>query len=173
MILTSWDIQVGKCACFQTWQRKMCMWILRSQKQEITNCLFNTKHMTVSNVSWYVCFQFPTLGDDSKIQNYHLGWIGDLFCKDPGMICGILCRSKSPNPIEDQNYVVFTCISWIYPPPSNSHKWRFIGFPTKNGIILVVTVAGWGVDPMYNCITNCLGSSFEVGISRKIRLGTT
>ena len=24
-----------------------------------------------------------------------------------------------------------------------------LGFPTKHGIILVVTVTGWGVDPMY------------------------
>ncbi len=34
-------------------------------------------------------------------------------------------------------------------PPTQdaSHKWRFsLGFPTKNVIILVVTVTGWGVD---------------------------
>ena len=39
-------------------------------------------------------------------------------------------------------------IDQVYPPPSNSQKWRFSsGFPTKNGIILVVTVSGWGVVP--------------------------
>ena len=33
-------------------------------------------------------------------------------------------------------------------PACNRHKWRFrLGFPTKNGIILVVTVTGWGGRP--------------------------
>ena len=33
-------------------------------------------------------------------------------------------------------------------PGCNRHKWRFrLGFPTKNGIILVVTVTGWGGRP--------------------------
>ena len=41
-------------------------------------------------------------------------------------------------------------IDSVYPPSSNSHKWRFrLGFPTKNGIILVVTVTAWGVVPNY------------------------
>ncbi len=36
-------------------------------------------------------------------------------------------------------------ISWIWPPHSNSGKWRFSsGFPTKNVIILVVTGILWG-----------------------------
>ena len=31
-------------------------------------------------------------------------------------------------------------------PQDASHKWRFrSGFPTKNGIILVVTIASWGL----------------------------
>ena len=39
---------------------------------------------------------------------------------------------------------------WIWPPPSNSGKWRFrVGFPTKNVIILVVTVTGRGPHPRY------------------------
>ena len=43
-------------------------------------------------------------------------------------------------------YIFFS----VYPPPSNSHKWRFrSGFPIKNAIILVVTVTGWGVVPIY------------------------
>ena len=35
------------------------------------------------------------------------------------------------------------------PTQDSSHKWRFrLGFPAKNGILLVVTVCGWGVVPM-------------------------
>ena len=48
------------------------------------------------------------------------------------------------------------CIWWNFPmicnwlglPPTQdaSHKWRFrLGFPTKNGRILVVTATAWGV----------------------------
>ena len=37
------------------------------------------------------------------------------------------------------------------PTQDSSGKWRFsLGFPTKNVIILVVTVTGWGVDLSYN-----------------------
>ena len=47
------------------------------------------------------------------------------------------------------NFLLACDIIWIYPPPSNS------GFPTKNVIILVVTVTGWGVDLRYNpCMTS-------------------
>ena len=36
-------------------------------------------------------------------------------------------------------------IGSVYTPPSTSHKWRFrLGFPTKTGIILVVTVCVGG-----------------------------
>jgi len=44
---------------------------------------------------------------------------------------------------------VYWVLGWIYPPPSNSGKWRFrLRFPTKNIKTLVVTVVvGVGVDP--------------------------
>ena len=39
-------------------------------------------------------------------------------------------------------------LPWVWPPPSNSGKWRFrLGFPTENVIILVVTVTG--PDPIF------------------------
>ena len=39
-------------------------------------------------------------------------------------------------------------------PPSSSVKRRFrLGFPTKNVIVLMVTVTGWGVDPNHSFIT--------------------
>ena len=39
-----------------------------------------------------------------------------------------------------------TKVVW-WPPPSNSGKWRFIGIPTKNMILLVVTVTVRGPHP--------------------------
>ena len=45
---------------------------------------------------------------------------------------------------------IYWYISWVYPTQDSSGKWRFsLGFPTKNVIILVVTVSGWGVDLIY------------------------
>ncbi len=39
-------------------------------------------------------------------------------------------------------------LPWVVPPPSNCGKWRFrLGSPTKNVIILVVTVTGRGDNP--------------------------
>ena len=38
-------------------------------------------------------------------------------------------------------------ISWVVPPPSNSGNERLEGSPTKNVIILVVTLTGRGDNP--------------------------
>ena len=51
------------------------------------------------------------------------------------------------------------CLCWIYPPNSKA-KWRLInrdfGFPSKNEIILVVTVSGfWVADPASMIFTLC------------------
>ena len=52
-------------------------------------------------------------------------------------------------------YVNDSCCDVLYcldlpPTQDSSGKWRFrLGFPTKNVMILVVTVTGWGVDLMY------------------------
>ena len=43
-----------------------------------------------------------------------------------------------------------TCIIWVVPPPSNSGNEGLEGFPTKNVIILVVTLTGRGDNPMYH-----------------------
>ena len=66
----------------------------------------------------------------------------------PGGRCDNWGSVSRPGPVKR-----FEGIGLVYPPPSNSHKWRFIGIPTKNGIILVVTVTGWGVVPRYRCLT--------------------
>ena len=61
---------------------------------------------------------------------WKIGWLG-VFEKEvhPGVIWSIL---------------------WVWPPPSNSGKWRCSsGSPTKNVIILVVTVTGRGPHPIY------------------------
>ena len=42
---------------------------------------------------------------------------------------------QSPSPFK----LVMSLIIWVVPPPINSGKWRFLGSPTKNVIILVVT----------------------------------
>ena len=49
-----------------------------------------------------------------------------------------------------QNFCKWDICS-IYPPTQDSsHKWRFrLGFPTKDGIILILTVTGWGADQRY------------------------
>ena len=38
-------------------------------------------------------------------------------------------------------------LSWVAPPPSNSGNEGLQGFPTKNVMILVVTVTGKGDNP--------------------------
>ena len=48
----------------------------------------------------------------------------------------------------DGMYTVY-CIPWVVPLPSNSGKLRFMGFPTENVIMLVVTITGKGDNPMY------------------------
>ena len=44
---------------------------------------------------------------------------------------------------------LFLKFCWVVPPPRNSGKWRFIGSPTRNIIILVLTVTGQGDNPKY------------------------
>ena len=43
-------------------------------------------------------------------------------------------------------------IDWVVPPPSNSGNEGLWGFPTKNVIILVVTLTGRGDNPNYRSI---------------------
>ena len=41
---------------------------------------------------------------------------------------------------------------WTAPPSSNSGKWRLAGIPgSKNGIVLVLTLTGWGSIPTQSC----------------------
>ena len=51
---------------------------------------------------------------------------------------------------DEEIHLVKIGLSWIWPPHSNSGKWRFrLGFPTKNVIILVVTVTVRGPHPRF------------------------
>lgn len=64
-----------------------------------------------------------------------------------------LSGSTAPKSRQVQSPMQCAClllvvIIWIVPPPSSSAKWRF---PTKNAIILMVTVAGrQGDNPSFN-----------------------
>ena len=40
-------------------------------------------------------------------------------------------------------------MSWGYPRPTNSGKWRFIGGPSKKWTDYYFTVSAWGIPPIY------------------------
>ena len=60
------------------------------------------------------------------------------------------------------DFMKLVCIHWVVPPPSNCGKWRFIGIPTKNVIVLVVTVTGRGDNPMYTGVSQLFGAQNQL-----------
>ncbi len=60
-------------------------------------------------------------------------------------------QEKSPKTHERAKFLEYTfdVFFGLFPLPSNSGKWKFIGSPTKNVEIPVVTITGKGDNLMY------------------------
>ena len=134
--LHDWKLRADHWSC----AGNVCMWLATETRDSVlgfrfAHCNFTCETSCEESVSTtsFGC----SIGNGLRIFDY--------FCVQKPSTIKTLLREMWCVKTLCTHLSVSYRILWIYLPPSNSGKWR-LGFPTKNVIILVVTVTGWGID---------------------------